>query len=77
MKVMLIHDPSCDKSGVSAELAVGSLMDPDEFKGTCKFAQHMLFRGSKKYPKPEQFEEFLAKNGGDASSYSTMITTNF
>ena len=51
MKVMLIHDPASEKSAASVELQVGSLMDPDDHKGTAKFVQHMLFKGSKKYPK--------------------------
>jgi len=51
MKVMLIHDPASEKSAASVELQVGSLMDPDDHKGTAKFVQHMLFKGSKKFPK--------------------------
>lgn len=47
-------------------------MDPDEFKGTAKFTQHMLFKGSKKYPKPEQYEEFMQRNSGEFYSYTTM-----
>lgn len=53
MKVILISDPLADKSAASVEVQVGSLMDPDDYKGTAKFLQHMLLRGSKKYPKPE------------------------
>ena len=53
MKVVLISDPLADKSAASVEVQVGSLMDPDDFKGTAKFLQHMLMKGSKKYPKPE------------------------
>jgi len=52
-------------------------MDPDEHKGTAKFVQHMLFKGSKKYPKHTQYEDFMQKNGGEWNSYTTMINTNF
>lgn len=37
MKVILISDPLSDKSAASVEVQVGSLMDPDDFKGTAKF----------------------------------------
>jgi insulysin len=37
MKVVLISDPLADKSAASVEVQVGSLMDPDDFKGTAKF----------------------------------------
>lgn len=53
MKAVLISDPLADKSAASVEVQVGSLMDPEEFKGTAKFLQQMLMRGSKKYPKPD------------------------
>lgn len=53
MKVVLISDPQADKCAASVEVQIGSLMDPEEFKGTAKFLQHMLLRGSKKYPKPD------------------------
>lgn len=53
MKAVLISDPLADKSAASVEVQVGSLMDPEEYKGTAKFLQQMLMRGSKKYPKPE------------------------
>lgn len=77
MKAVLISDPLADKSAASVEVQVGSLMDPEEFKGTAKFLQQMLMRGSKKYPKPDQFDEFLQRNGGSWNSFSTMTTSNF
>lgn len=52
-------------------------MEPEEFKGTAKFLQHMLLRGSKKYPKPDQWEEFLQRNGGSWNAFTTMTSTNY
>lgn len=37
----------------------------------------MLVKGSKKYPKPAQFEEFLQRNGGSSNAFTTMTTTNY
>jgi len=59
MKCLIISDPKTIKSAASIELMVGSLNDTDEFKGTAKFLQGMLLKGSAKYPSYENYEEFL------------------
>jgi len=42
MKVLLISDPDSEVSAASLEVGVGSFLDPDAFKGTANYLQHML-----------------------------------
>lgn len=77
MKCLIISDPKTDKSAASIELMVGSLNDTEEFKGTAKFLQGMLLKGSAKYPSYDNYEEFLQKNGGDWNAFTTITTTNY
>ena len=37
----------------------------------------MLFLGTEKYPKEEEYEEFLGKNGGMSNAYTDMEDTNY
>lgn len=77
MKVLLISDPLADKCAGSVEVQVGSLHDPEDFKGTAKFVQHMLFKGSKMFNKADQWEEFLDRNAGSWNAFTTMTSTNY
>ena len=54
---------------------VGSLME--KIPGIAHFLEHMLFLGSKKYPNPNYFSEFTAKNGGFSNAYTDLENTNF
>jgi secreted Zn-dependent insulinase-like peptidase len=37
----------------------------------------MLFMGSKKYPKENEYSKFISDNGGYDNAYTTMTDTNF
>ena len=51
LKVMLIYDKDTDNSAASMSVSVGSRDSPCDMPGLPHFLEHMLFRGSKKYPK--------------------------
>ena len=57
-------------SAVCLTVGAGSFQDPQECQGTAHFLEHMLFMGSKKYPKENDFEVFLSKNGGSSNAYT-------
>merc|ERR1719450_1537321 len=43
---------------------MGSFSDPEDVPGLAHFLEHMVFMGSKKFPGENEFESFIAKNGG-------------
>jgi len=48
MKVLVISDPSTDKSAAAMDVHIGNLSDPDDFPGLAHFCEHMLFLGTEK-----------------------------
>ncbi|XP_065364663.1 nardilysin-like [Calliphora vicina] len=51
-------------SAVALMVDVGSFIQPREFQGLAHFLEHMIFMGSKKYPKENSFDTHLTKYGG-------------
>lgn len=51
----------CALLQAAAALAVsfGSCEDPTELPGLMHFLEHMVFMGSKKYPKENSFDDFI------------------
>lgn len=40
-------------------MGVGSYSDPAEIQGLAHFVEHMVFMGSAKYPKENEFDAFI------------------
>ena len=77
LKVLLISDPEADKSSAAINVNIGSLSDPLEFLGLAHFREHMLFMGNEKYPKEDDYSEFLNANGGSSNAYTDLDVTNY
>lgn len=75
MNILLISDPSIDKSGAAINVKVGSWDDPDKHLGMAHFCEHMLFLGTEKYPDEDSFSEFLSHNGGTTNAFTSLETT--
>ncbi|CAH2093913.1 unnamed protein product [Euphydryas editha] len=57
-------------------VGVGSYSDPPDIQGLAHFVEHMVFMGSEKYPKENEFDSFIKKKGGsDNASTDCEITT--
>ncbi|MDD9952073.1 MAG: insulinase family protein [Zetaproteobacteria bacterium] len=77
LEVLLIHEPSLNKSSASMDVAVGSLDDPEEHLGLAHFLEHMLFLGTEKYPSVDEYSEFLATHQGYSNAYTASEDTNY
>lgn len=64
MTVLLVSDTQAPKSLAALALPVGSLEDPDNQLGLAHYLEHMVLMGSKHFPEPGSFSEFLKKHGG-------------
>lgn len=51
----MISDIETDYSAASLSVSVGSIHNPVNMPGLAHFLEHMLFRGSKKYPGVDTF----------------------
>eukprot|EP00466_Bigelowiella_natans_P015568 jgi/Bigna1/85417/estExt_fgenesh1_pg.C_40044 len=77
LEVIAIRDKTSARSSVSLDINVGSFYDPNEIPGVAHFLEHMLFLGSKKFPKEGNFDAVLAENGGYSNAYTATENTNY
>jgi len=77
LKVILISDPDTDKSCASLSVNIGALLDPKPYSGLAHFLEHMLFLGTEKYPKEDEFKTFLSQNSGSTNASTGLERTNY
>uniref|UniRef100_A0A0K0EQW9 Insulin-degrading enzyme n=1 Tax=Strongyloides stercoralis TaxID=6248 RepID=A0A0K0EQW9_STRER len=77
IKILLVHDPECDKAAAALDVNVGYLMDPREYPGIAHFCEHMLFLGTEKYPVENDYSKFISSHGGVCNAYTDTDHTNY
>lgn len=77
LTALLVSDPTTDIEASSVHVRAGHFDDPPNRAGLAHFHEHMLFLGTEKYPKEEEYEEFLGSNGGMSNAYTDMEDTNY
>lgn len=77
MQVLLIHEDGLDKSSAAVDVHVGSFHDPKDISGVAHFLEHLLFMGTAKYPKENDYMEFLAAHGGQSNAFTDDEHTNY
>lgn len=77
LTVLLVSDPTTDVEAASVHVRAGHFDDPPNRAGLAHFHEHMLFLGTEKYPKENDYEEFLGKNGGMSNAFTDMEDTNY
>ena len=75
--VMLVSDPTVDKSAAALSVGVGLLHDPMTQQGMAHYLEHMLFLGTDRFPETNGYSEFMSKNGGSANAYTWLDITNY
>ncbi|CAG7852790.1 SubName: Full=Related to STE23-Metalloprotease involved in a-factor processing {ECO:0000313/EMBL:CCA70314.1} [Serendipita indica DSM 11827] len=51
LQALLIHDGTTDKAAAAMDVGVGHLSDPDDIPGLAHFCEHLLFLGTKAFPR--------------------------
>ncbi|XP_063194489.1 insulin-degrading enzyme [Chroicocephalus ridibundus] len=77
IKALLISDPTTDKSSAALDVHIGSLSDPPNIAGLSHFCEHMLFLGTKKYPKENEYSQFLSEHAGSSNAFTSGEHTNY
>ncbi|WDE03667.1 insulinase family protein [Thalassomonas viridans] len=77
IEVVLVSDPSAEKSAAALSVGVGLLHDPMSQQGMAHYLEHMLFLGTERYPDTKGYSEFMAKNGGAHNAYTWLDVTNY
>lgn len=64
-------------AAVALCIGVGSFYDPTHIQGLSHFLEHMIFMGSEKYPKENEFDQFISSNGGADNAMTECEHTMF
>ncbi|KAJ3120829.1 hypothetical protein HK100_012638 [Physocladia obscura] len=78
LDVLLISDPDTDRASAAVDVNVGYLSDPEEAPGLAHFLEHLLFLGTEKYPRENEYSQYLSDvGGGFSNAYTAAENTNF
>lgn len=77
LEALLVHDSDTDKASAALDVHVGHLSDPRDAAGLAHFCEHLLFMGTEKYPKENDYSEFLSSHNGSSNAYTSTIDTNY
>jgi len=77
MKCVIYNDPEGDREGAALCVRVGSSKDPKELPGLARFLEHMLFKGTKQFPRENEYSEYISTHGGKNNGYTAAEETNF
>ncbi|KAF9981131.1 Insulinase (Peptidase M16) [Mortierella antarctica] len=77
LEVLLIHDDTADKSAAALDVHVGHLSDPDNLQGLAHFLEHLLFLGTAKYPRENEYKEFLSLHAGKSNASTSLDNTAY
>lgn len=75
LRVILCSDPLSNEAGAAMDVHVGACSDPQDIPGLAHFNEHMLFLGTREFPKEDSFEEFLSASGGSSNAYTASEDT--
>lgn len=77
LQAYIISDPLTKQSAAVMSVRTGSFADPDEYPGIAHFLEHMLFLGTKKYPKESEFDRYLSEHGGMSNAFTGGDFTSY
>ncbi|MDG1682751.1 MAG: insulinase family protein, partial [Luminiphilus sp.] len=77
LEVVLVSDPTVEKSAAALSVGLGAASDPTDYPGMAHYLEHMLFMGSAQYPEPDGFMAFTSEHGGMSNAYTGLDITNY
>lgn len=77
LRVLLISDKKVEASAAAINVGVGANQNPDDRLGLAHFLEHMLFLGTKKYPLPGEYQQFISQQGGSYNASTGAENTQF
>jgi insulysin len=75
IKAYIISDEKADQSGAAIAVMAGSWSDPKQYPGMAHFLEHMLFKGTAKYPEEDGFMKYIWDNGGSPNAFTSIDRT--
>ncbi|RCH95916.1 Insulinase (Peptidase M16), partial [Rhizopus azygosporus] len=77
LQVLLVHDKNTDKASAALDVHVGHISDPPTLQGLAHFCEHLLFMGTEKYPKENDYNQYLSEHSGFSNAFTSVEDTNY
>jgi len=77
LKVALVSDSNLQQSAAALSVQVGSNANPRGREGLAHFLEHMLFLGTEKFPKVDEYQSFISANGGNHNAFTAYDNTTY
>ena len=75
LKTLFVNSPGSTAATVQIWFRAGSALEEHDHQGIAHFLEHMLFMGSKKYPKENYFLEYVFGHGGKTNAFTASRYT--
>lgn len=77
LEAYIVSDPGVDKASAAMTVRVGSWEELSMYPGLAHFLEHMLFLGTKKYPKESEYDRFVTEHGGTSNAFTMNDYTSY
>ncbi|CUS07597.1 unnamed protein product [Tuber aestivum] len=77
LEALIVHDPDTDKASAALDVHVGNFSDKDDLPGQAHAVEHLLFMGTEKYPRENEYSQYLSENSGQSNAYTAATSTNY
>ncbi|KAJ1822793.1 metalloprotease [Coemansia sp. RSA 2599] len=77
MVVVCVQDTDAKQASAGVTVNIGASSDPPELLGLAHFLEHMLLRGSKKYPEENDYKKFVYGNAGSCNAVTYPFCTKY
>ncbi|KAJ2485117.1 metalloprotease [Coemansia sp. RSA 2050] len=75
--VMCVQDVGAKASAAALSVNVGSSMDPMELQGLAHLLEHMLPRGTEKFPGVDEYHSYISRHDGNCNASTNFSRTRF
>ncbi|AYU81528.1 phosphoglycan beta 1,3 galactosyltransferase 5 [Leishmania donovani] len=75
VKCVIVQDANAKMPAAAMCIRAGQLNDPVELPGLAHFCEHMLFMGTEKFPKEDEFDSFVSKASGLTNAFTEDCDT--
>lgn len=77
LRVLLISDERVIQSIAALSVGTGYYDDPKSVAGAAHLLEHVVSKGSARFPDAAEYKQFLADNGGASNASTSALTTTY
>lgn len=77
LEALLVADKSTTMSSASLAVHAGYYDDPEDLPGLAHFCEHLMFLGTAKYPRENEYKQFILTNSGASNAFTSTQITNY